>query len=123
MKVRMPCKISNLFSCSINSEYIVIIGGMRKKDEEFIPKESKKIYELESRVFAFKTSNQIWKDQKPFPFKKKLGSVIYNGFGKFFCKIIEDNKELPQLFVYDFRNAFHQFDKYWENEKNQREGI
>jgi hypothetical protein len=123
MKVRMPCKISNLFSYSINNDYIVIMGGMRKKDEEFIPKESKKIYELENRVFAFKTSNQKWKDLKPFPFKKKLGSVIYNGFGKFFCNIIEDNKELPQLFVYDIRNAFPQFDKYWENEKNQREGI
>ena len=95
LKVRMPSKISNLFSYSLNNEFIVIMGGMKKKDEEFIPKESKKIYELENRVFAFKTSNQKWKDLKPFPFKKKFGSVIYNGFGKFFSNIIEDNKELP----------------------------
>ena len=64
-----------------------------------------------------------WKDLKPFPFKKKLGTVSYNGFGKFFCNVIEDNKELPQLFVYDVRSCFPSFDKYWENERNQREGL
>jgi Galactose oxidase, central domain len=121
LKVRMPNKMANMFSHSLNSEYIVIMGGMKKK--EFIPKESKKIYEIENRVYAFKTSNQKWKDLKSFPFKKKFGSIVYNGFGKFFCNVIEDNKELPQLFVYDVRNCFPQFDKYWENERNQREGL
>ena len=123
LKVRMPNKIANLFSFSLNGEYIIIMGGMKKKQEEFIPKESKKVYELDNRVFAFKTSNMKWKDLKPFPFKKKFGSIVYNGFGKFFCNVIEDNKELPQLFVYDVRNCFPNFDKYWENEKNQREGL
>ncbi len=27
------------------------------------------------------------------------------------------------MFVYDIRTAFPHFDKYWENERNQREGI
>jgi N-acetylneuraminic acid mutarotase len=95
LKVRMPHKIANLFSFSLNSEYIIIMGGMKKKDEEFVPKESKKIYELENRSYAFKTSNLKWKDLKAFPFKKKFGNITYNGFGKFFCNVIEDNKELP----------------------------
>ncbi|CDW86358.1 kelch motif family protein [Stylonychia lemnae] len=123
MKIKMPQRMANFFSFSLNKDYILIMGGMKKKQEDFIPKESKKIYEIESRVFALKTSNSKWKDLKPFPFKKKFGNIVYNGFGKFFCFVIENNKELPQLFVYDVRNCFPQFDKYWENEKNQREGL
>ena len=123
LKVKLPQKMGNLFSFALNSDYIIIMGGMKKKPEEYLPKESKKLYELENRVFAFKTSNFKWKDLKPFPFKKKFGNIVYNGFGKFFCFVIENNKELPELFVYDVRNCFPQFDKYWENEKNQREGL
>jgi len=114
IKVKMPSRVANLFAFSINSDYIVIMGGMKKKAEELVPKESKKVYELDNRVFALKTSNLKWKDLKAFPFKKKFGSICYNGFGKFFCNVIEDNKELPQLFVYDVRNCFPHFDKYWE---------
>ena len=95
LKVRMPNKIANLFSYSINNDYIIIMGGMKKKQEDIVPQGSKKVYELDSRVFAFKTSNMKWKDLKPFPFKKKLASIYYNGFGKFFCNVIEDNKDLP----------------------------
>jgi hypothetical protein len=119
----MPTKISNLFSFSLNSDYILLMGGMKKKDDDSIPKDSKKVYELENRVFALKTSTLKWKDLKAFPFKKKFGAITYNGFGKFFCHVLEDNRELPQLFVYDVRAGFPQFDKYWEDEHNQREGI
>ncbi len=119
IKAKMPSRVANLFTFSINSDYIIIMGGMKKKQESQVPKDSKKIYELDNRVFAFKTSNMKWKDLKPFPFKKKFGAITYNGYGKFFCNVIEDNKELPQLFVYDVRNCFPHFDKYWENEKNQ----
>lgn len=91
----MPTQVANLFSFAINNECIIIMGGMKKKDEKFVPKESKKVYELDNRVFAFKTNNHKWKDLKPFPFKKKFGTIVYNGFGKFFCNVIEDNKELP----------------------------
>jgi N-acetylneuraminic acid mutarotase len=31
MKVRMVSKLANLFAFAVNSEYIVILGGMRKK--------------------------------------------------------------------------------------------
>jgi hypothetical protein len=91
----MPARVANLFTFSVNNEYIIIMGGMKKKQEDNIPKESKKIYELDSRVFAFKTSNMKWKDLKPFPFKKKFAQITYNGFGKFFCNVLEDTKELP----------------------------
>ncbi len=82
------------------------MGGMKKKKEEFVPKDSRKVYEIESRVFALKTTSFKWKDLKPFPFKKKFGNIVYNMSGKFFCFVIENNKDLPQLFVYDVRNAF-----------------
>eukprot|EP00347_Sterkiella_histriomuscorum_P013856 403363103 len=123
MKIKLPQRMANFFSFSLNKDYIIIMGGMKKKQEEYVPKESRKTFEIESRVFALKTSNSKWKDLKPFPFKKKFGNIVYNGFGKFFCFVIENNKELPQLFVYDVRNCFPQFDKYWENEKNQKEGL
>lgn len=65
--------MANLFAFAINNDHIVILGGMKKKNEEFLPKnESKKIYELENRVFVFKSNNFKWKDLKSFPFKKKL---------------------------------------------------
>jgi hypothetical protein len=112
-----------MFAFSLNSDYIVIMGGMKRKNDELVPKESKKVYELENRVFAFKSSSLKWKDLKAFPFKKKFGSIVYNNFGKFFCNVIEDNKELPQLFVYDVRNAFPQFDKYWERESEGPQKI
>lgn len=95
LKIRMPNRLANTFSFSINSEYIIIMGGMKKKPEELVPRESKKVFELENRVFAFKTTTMKWKDLKPFPFKKKFGNIYYNNFGKFFCNVIEDNKELP----------------------------
>lgn len=93
---------------------------MLRKDDKFVPRESQKIYELQDRVFVLKTKNFTWKDLKPFPFKKKLGNVVYNNHGKFFCFVIESNKELPQLFVYDVRASFPQFNKYWEHHTNQK---
>ena len=95
LDVKMPQKITNNFAFSFNPEYIVILGGMLKKDEKFVPRESQKVYELQDRVYVLKTKNFTWKDLKPFPFKKKLGNVVYNNHGKFFCFVVESNKELP----------------------------
>ena len=81
------------------------------------------MYELQDRVYVLKTKNFTWKDLKPFPFKKKLGNVVYNNHGKFFCFVIESNKELPQLFVYDVRASFPQFNKYWEHHFNQKASM
>jgi hypothetical protein len=100
-----------------------VLGGMVKKNEVFIPKESTKVYELQDRVMVLKTKNFSWKDLKPFPFKKKLGNVVYNNHGKFFCFVIESNKELPQLFVYDVRTCFPQFNKYWEHEMRSKDSV
>ena len=123
MKVKLPVRMANVFAYSLNPENIVVMGGLKRKHEEFMPSESRKTFELENRVFVLKTNNFKWKDLKPFPFKKKLSNVVYNDFGKFFCFIIESNRELPQIFVYDVRTSFPQFDKYWQSEKNQREGL
>lgn len=99
--------MANIFAFSINSEHIVILGGLKKRNENFIPKnEEKKIYELESRVFVFKSINFKWKELKAFPFKKKLSHVSYNNHGKFFCYILENNRRLPKLLAYDIRNCF-----------------
>jgi len=65
----------------------------------------------------------VWKDLKPLPFKKKLSQVVYNNHGKFFCFVLESNKELPQLFVYDIRKIFAQFSKYAEHAQNVKEAI
>lgn len=65
----------------------------------------------------------VWKELKPFPFKKKMSSVVYNNHGKFFCYVLESNKELPQLFVYDVRKAFPQFNKYSEHEAKLEESM
>ncbi len=64
-----------------------------------------------------------WKELKPLPFKKKLSNVVYNNHGKFFCFVLESNKELPQLFVYDVRKVFPQFSKYAEHEHSLNESI
>ena len=39
-------KISNNFAFSFNPDYIVLLGGMVKKDEAYIPRESTKAFEL-----------------------------------------------------------------------------
>ena len=70
-----------------------------------------------------KTKKLTWKDLKPFPFKKKLGNVVYNNHGKFFCFVVESNKELPQLFVYDVRSCFPEFNKYWEHHTSQKASM
>ena len=49
--------MANHFSFGINNEHILIMGGLKKKSEEFIPRESKKTFELENRVFVLKTTN------------------------------------------------------------------
>ena len=123
MDVKMPQKVANHFSFSFNPNYIIILGGLLKKQEQFVPRESSKMFELQDRVYILKVKNFNWKDLKPFPFKKKLGQVVYNNHGKFFCFVVESNKELPQLFVYDVRSCFPQFNKYWEHDSNQKEQI
>lgn len=98
---------------------------MLKKDEAYIPRESTKMFELNDQVIVLKTSKRkmVWKDLKPLPFKKKLSNVVYNNHGKFFCFVLESNKELPQLFVYDVRKIFPQFSKYAENEHKLSEQV
>ena len=123
LDVKIPQKVTNNFAFSFNPDYIVILGGMLKKPEAFVPKESQKVYELQDRVYVLKTKKLTWKDLKPFPFKKKLGNVVYNNHGKFFCFVIESNKELPQLFVYDVRSCFPEFNKYWEHHANQKASM
>ena len=88
-----------------------------------MPLESRKVFELQDRVHVLKTNKLVWKELKPFPFKKKIGNVVYNRHGKFFCSIIEGNKELPQLFVYDVRATFPQFNKYWEHHAEQKRSM
>lgn len=66
-------------------------------------------------MIKIKNNNSRFKVKQltPFPFKKKIGNIIYNGFGKFFCFVIENNnRELPQLVVYDVRKIFPEFEKY-----------
>lgn len=118
LQIRLPQRISNNFAFSFNPEYIVLLGGMLKKDEAYVPRESTKTFELNDQVIVLKTNKRkmAWKDLKPLPFKKKLSNVVYNNHGKFFCFVLESNKELPQLFVYDVRKVFPQFSKYAENE-------
>jgi hypothetical protein len=42
----MTMRISNHYAFSFNPDYIVILGGMVKKDEAYIPRESSKVFEL-----------------------------------------------------------------------------
>jgi hypothetical protein len=51
----------------------------------------------------------------PFPFKKKLSNVVYNSNGKFFCFVVESNRDLPNLFVYDVKEAYPEFDRHWSH--------
>mmetsp|Transcript_5397 Transcript_5397/g.6884 ORF Transcript_5397/g.6884 Transcript_5397/m.6884 type:complete len:192 (-) Transcript_5397:112-687(-) len=95
IQVKLPMKMSNHFSFSFSPDYLIVFGGMIKKQEAYIPRESQKVFELSDRVMVLKTKNFKWKDLKPFPFKKKFGNVIYNNHGKFFCFVIESNRDLP----------------------------
>ena len=79
-----------------------------------------KTFEISNNVYVMNISQNNtkfkWKRLAPFPFKKKIGNIVYNGYGKFFCFIIENNnRELPQLIVYDVRKIFPQFDRYHEH--------
>jgi hypothetical protein len=49
--------MTNHFSFSFNPNYIIILGGLLKKAEQFVPTESKKAFELQDRVFVLKTKN------------------------------------------------------------------
>ena len=64
-------------------------------------------------VLKHKNNGFKLKHLTPFPFKKKIGNIVHNGYGKFFCFVIENhNRELPQLVVYDVRKVFPEFDRY-----------
>ena len=85
LKIKMPSKVSNLFAFSINEQNIVILGGLKRKEDKFVPKDSKQVFELENRVFVFKTQSLKWKELKSFPFQKKISQIEYNNHGKFYC--------------------------------------
>lgn len=46
LQIRLPQRISNNFAFSFSEDYIVLLGGMLKKDEAYIPRESTKMFEL-----------------------------------------------------------------------------
>lgn len=84
------------------------------------PAEASRQFEINNDVFVLQISENStrfkWKKLAPFPFKKKIGNIVYNNYGKFFCFINENNnRELPQLLVYDIRKIFPQFDMYHEH--------
>jgi hypothetical protein len=94
LDVKLPQRMANQFCFSFNPNYIIVLGGLLKKSD-FVQTETKKQFELQDKVFVLKTKNNTWKELKPFPFKKKLGQVVYNNHGKFFCFVVEANQELP----------------------------
>ena len=53
----MPQKVTNNFAFSFNPNYIIILGGMLKKDPKFVPSDSQKVYELQDRVYVLKTKS------------------------------------------------------------------
>ena len=122
LQVKMQSKVTNLFAHAINEDAIIVLGGVKRKTLTFVNpnREAKKEYETESKVHIFKPSKLKWKELKAFPFRKKISNILYNDNGKLFCFIIESNRELPQLFVYDIRTSFPQFDKYWNSEEQQK---
>ena len=88
------------------------------------PSESaEKVYEIQNKVYIMKTNSNNhqkfkWKQLTPFPFKKKVSNIVYNGFGKFFCFVAENtSRELPQIVVYDVRKVFPQFDRYHKQQE------
>jgi len=113
--------------CSINDESIVVsdilihlqqvLGGIKRKDSEQMPKDARKVFALENRVAVLRVKSEKWKELKPLPFRKKISNVVHNGNGRLFCFVVENNRELPQLFVYDVRTSFPQYDKYWMHEE------
>lgn len=123
--MRTPQKLANNFAFAFNPDNILLLGGMLRKEEAYVPTGSTKVFELNDQVYVLKTTKKkmVWKDLKPLPFKKKLCQVVYNNHGKFFCFVLESNKELPQLFVYDIRKIFAQFCKYAEHAENVREAV
>ena len=46
LDVKIPFRISNNFAFSFNQDFIIILGGMLKKPEAYVPKESQKVFEL-----------------------------------------------------------------------------
>ena len=121
VNVRLPSPMANLFAYSLNDNHIIILGGMKKKNMEFVPKDSRKMYEIDNHVYVLKTEKLKFKSIRSLPFKKKLSNVVHNGNGKFFCFIVENNRELPQLFVYDLKQCYPEFDRYWAHERKQKD--
>lgn len=84
---------------------------------------AKKTYDIQNKVYVLKIKQNNtkfkFKQLSPFPFKKKVGNIIHNEYGKFFCFVIENhNRELPQLVVYDIRKIFPQFDRYHQEQQD-----
>ena len=50
---------------------------------------------------------------RDFPYKKKVGAAMMNGQGKVFCQVFNNNAELPEVFPYDLRKYYPQFDDYY----------
>ena len=46
--------------------------------------------------------------------------MIYSSNGKFFCFVVESNRELPSLFVYNIRENYPEFDRFWAYEHRKK---
>jgi len=115
LEVSLPDLITNATALQISSNHIMLLGGLKcvtrvtvegeKETEETLPEIDKNAYffdmvkqEIVVRVFC--------------QFRKKLQSAQINGKGYIYCLYMNNNRELPHLFIADLNNVYPEYSPY-----------
>ena len=119
LSVKLPNRVSNLFAGQMLENEILLCGGLLPG----VGGGPRQELEVETRVLSFNTEKREIATLRPLPFKKKLSHVVFNTNGKLFCLVVEKNKELPKLFVYNVRSEYPQFDAFEREQEKERKVL
>ncbi len=115
LEVSLPERMANLTAMSITPTTIMLLGGLKyirttiiegEKEREIIKEE------IDKNAYLFDTRDNNITMRVFCHFKKKLQAVQVNGKGHIYCLYMNNNKELPRLFVADLNEIYPDYSAY-----------
>jgi len=112
LEILLPEKLSNLTCLQAANNTLMLFGGLKftkkssnEKDEILIP-------EIDKNAYFYNTVRQDIVSRQFCSFKKKLQSAQINGKGHIYCLYMNNNRELPRLFIADLNEVYEEYSPY-----------
>eukprot|EP01022_Parablepharisma_sp_SALTPOND_P025406 TRINITY_DN5923_c0_g1_i2.p1 TRINITY_DN5923_c0_g1~~TRINITY_DN5923_c0_g1_i2.p1 ORF type:complete len:432 (+),score=31.74 TRINITY_DN5923_c0_g1_i2:1179-2474(+) len=115
LDVSLPTRVSNLTVLQASNSTLILLGGLKyvrkiitegeREREEYRP-------EIDKNAYFFDLFKQELIVRLFCQFKKKLQSAQVNGKGHIYCLYMNNNRELPHLFIADLNEVYPDYSPY-----------